>query len=569
MATSPWRCSRSARRWSSETLDGEKAEDLEAFLADGPKRGGIVRAVRFAAPPEGAFRYLKVTRKHPHGASVLSIAAVLPVTGGKISGARVAYGAMAAKPMRAMAVEAALDGTVLDEAAIARRRQGGGGGYGAGGRSAGERLVPDRRCCRCISAGCLSGRRRADGQGPCHLHRQRRRAGRVRRGERAARRRAPRQARAHRHAHRLRPGHLRRLHRAHRRRAGALLPHARSAGERRRGRDGRGHRHRRRAPPAAARLRRRLRRAVRLLHVGHDRRRQGAARPQSRSRPGRGDRRDLRQYLPLHRLRADHQRHPRRRRRHARREDRPEGDTRGTRPGILRRRAQGRRQGGRHQPRTLRCARPCHRPHPVLRRPAVPGHAPSPHGAEPARSCAHSLRRHVGGGEDARRGPGHHPQGRAGQHLHHPPPDPGRAERRAGACRGQGAVQGRAGRRGPRRERGDRPRGGGEGQDRLRGAAGGPRRRGGAEARRAAGQRVPRPQLVHLRGPPLPARPPRRRGEGLRRGRSHPRGTLPVLADRACAGRDHGLHRRAGSERAAHLLLEHPGAVLHPRQCRA
>jgi CO/xanthine dehydrogenase FAD-binding subunit len=102
----------------SEGLDGEGTTDLEAFLADGPKRGRIVRSVRFAAPGEGAFRYLKVTRKHPHGASVLSIAALLPMIGGKVSGARVAYGAMAARPMRAKAVEATLDGTVLDAAAI-------------------------------------------------------------------------------------------------------------------------------------------------------------------------------------------------------------------------------------------------------------------------------------------------------------------------------------------------------------------------------------------------------------------------------------------------------------------
>ncbi len=103
----------------SGTLDGEKIEDLEAFIADGPKRGGIVSSVRFAAPAKGAFRYLKVTRKHPHGASVLSIAALLPEAGGKISGARVAYGAMAARPMRAKAVEAALNGKTLDAAAIA------------------------------------------------------------------------------------------------------------------------------------------------------------------------------------------------------------------------------------------------------------------------------------------------------------------------------------------------------------------------------------------------------------------------------------------------------------------
>ena len=102
----------------SEGVDGEKAEDLEAFIADGAKRGRIVRAVRFTAPPEGAFRYLKVTRKHPHGASLLSIAAVLPVSGGKVSGARIAYGAMSAKPMRATAVEAALNGAALDEVTI-------------------------------------------------------------------------------------------------------------------------------------------------------------------------------------------------------------------------------------------------------------------------------------------------------------------------------------------------------------------------------------------------------------------------------------------------------------------
>jgi CO/xanthine dehydrogenase FAD-binding subunit len=102
----------------TETLDGEETADLEVFLADGPKRGGIVRSVRFMNPPDGVFRYLKVTRKHPHGASVLSIAALLPTQGSKINGARIAYGAMAAKPMRAMAVEAALEGKVLDAAAI-------------------------------------------------------------------------------------------------------------------------------------------------------------------------------------------------------------------------------------------------------------------------------------------------------------------------------------------------------------------------------------------------------------------------------------------------------------------
>jgi xanthine dehydrogenase small subunit len=102
----------------SEGADGEASQELEAFLSEGSKRGRIVRAVRFAAPAEGALRYLKVTRKHPHGASVLSIAALLPASGGRIAGVRVAYGAMAPRPLRARAVEAALEGRALDAAAI-------------------------------------------------------------------------------------------------------------------------------------------------------------------------------------------------------------------------------------------------------------------------------------------------------------------------------------------------------------------------------------------------------------------------------------------------------------------
>lgn len=97
----------------TEGADGEATTDLGTFLAD-PPAGVIVRAVRFKLPPAGAFRFAKVIRKRPHGASVLSIAATLPETGGKVSGARVAYGAMSARPMRATAVETALEGNALD-----------------------------------------------------------------------------------------------------------------------------------------------------------------------------------------------------------------------------------------------------------------------------------------------------------------------------------------------------------------------------------------------------------------------------------------------------------------------
>jgi len=104
------------------TVEG-KAQDqmaLEAFLPTRSKATRrIVTAVAFALPPQGTFRFAKVMRKHPHGASVLSIAALLPTVEGKVKGARVAYGAMAPTPIRARAVEQALEGKPLDGASIA------------------------------------------------------------------------------------------------------------------------------------------------------------------------------------------------------------------------------------------------------------------------------------------------------------------------------------------------------------------------------------------------------------------------------------------------------------------
>ena len=66
-----------------------------------------------------AFRFLKVSRVKPKGVAILSIAALLPTNGGRVSGARVAYGAMGVRPVRALAVEQALEGRTLDEQGIA------------------------------------------------------------------------------------------------------------------------------------------------------------------------------------------------------------------------------------------------------------------------------------------------------------------------------------------------------------------------------------------------------------------------------------------------------------------
>jgi CO/xanthine dehydrogenase FAD-binding subunit len=92
---------------------------LEEFLANRERANGLVASVTFNRPNPEAFRFRKVARVKPKGISMLSIAAHLPVNGGRIAGARVAYAAMAPAPIRAKSVERALEGRALDESSIA------------------------------------------------------------------------------------------------------------------------------------------------------------------------------------------------------------------------------------------------------------------------------------------------------------------------------------------------------------------------------------------------------------------------------------------------------------------
>jgi CO/xanthine dehydrogenase FAD-binding subunit len=102
-----------------ETPSGRQTIDLEEFLTKrGNVPGGVVVSLSFRHPPAGAFRFAKVARRKPHGASVLSIAAMLPLANRKVGQSRVAYGAMAPAPIRARAVEKALEGKILDKTAI-------------------------------------------------------------------------------------------------------------------------------------------------------------------------------------------------------------------------------------------------------------------------------------------------------------------------------------------------------------------------------------------------------------------------------------------------------------------
>lgn len=81
----------------------------------------LVTSIRCRRPQSpDDFRFLKVSRVKPKGISVMCLAAWLPgsARGSAVTGARVAWGAMAATPVRSAAIESALEGLRLDENSI-------------------------------------------------------------------------------------------------------------------------------------------------------------------------------------------------------------------------------------------------------------------------------------------------------------------------------------------------------------------------------------------------------------------------------------------------------------------
>lgn len=97
------------------TLSDGSTTPLDAWLA---QRAGLIRSVSILRPSGDAFRFRKVSRVKPKGVSVMSMAVHLNRSAGRLSGVRVAYGAMGPDPMRVPAVERALEGVSLDQAGI-------------------------------------------------------------------------------------------------------------------------------------------------------------------------------------------------------------------------------------------------------------------------------------------------------------------------------------------------------------------------------------------------------------------------------------------------------------------
>ena len=101
---------------------GLSARDIaiEEFLQSRERQSGaLVLSVSCTRPASAeTFRYRKIARIKPKGGSVITLAAHLPVSGGRIAGARIALGSMGPTQIRARAAERALEGRALDAAAI-------------------------------------------------------------------------------------------------------------------------------------------------------------------------------------------------------------------------------------------------------------------------------------------------------------------------------------------------------------------------------------------------------------------------------------------------------------------
>jgi len=97
---------------------GTKKVPVAEILKKGIARDAIVTAISFKKPEKGAWFYRKAMRRAANSASIVTIAAQLPLKKGVVAGARIALGGCGAKPVRAPKAEAALEGQKRDAASV-------------------------------------------------------------------------------------------------------------------------------------------------------------------------------------------------------------------------------------------------------------------------------------------------------------------------------------------------------------------------------------------------------------------------------------------------------------------
>jgi len=100
---------------------GARDVPIEEFLQSRERQAGaLVLSISCQKPVSSdAFRYRKIARIKPKGGSVITLAAHVPVSSGRVLGARIALGSMAPTQIRAKAAERTLEGRPLDASTIA------------------------------------------------------------------------------------------------------------------------------------------------------------------------------------------------------------------------------------------------------------------------------------------------------------------------------------------------------------------------------------------------------------------------------------------------------------------
>jgi CO/xanthine dehydrogenase FAD-binding subunit len=99
---------------SVEGSAGNASRPVTAVLEDGVAARELVTAVAFDVPEPGTWFYTKAMRRRQNSASIVTVAAVVLVTDGQVASARIALGGAGARPVRAVAAEAALTGHPFD-----------------------------------------------------------------------------------------------------------------------------------------------------------------------------------------------------------------------------------------------------------------------------------------------------------------------------------------------------------------------------------------------------------------------------------------------------------------------
>ena len=96
----------------------KRSAPVEEIIKKGLKAGELVTQISFAIPKPSTFKYAKASRRALNSASIVTVAAVIPLAKGVVADCRIALGGVAAKSVRAKSVEKLLNGKVFDEKTV-------------------------------------------------------------------------------------------------------------------------------------------------------------------------------------------------------------------------------------------------------------------------------------------------------------------------------------------------------------------------------------------------------------------------------------------------------------------